>query len=170
MLLFHEYVISWNGSAVYRLTLRSTTPVSSCLVLLYPFSMLRHESDTSLYCIQLFSPTQYSFSSLSQTLSLRGCGLKQLPGSIAKLTRLRHLDASENQLQGMQSVSFPTSLRELLLESNRLETVPDAIYRCQELERIVLKQNSLNPVEEASITLRFPKLHELDFHPQEGAA
>ncbi|MFO0957912.1 MAG: leucine-rich repeat domain-containing protein [Isosphaeraceae bacterium] len=78
-----------------------------------------------------------------EELGLRGCGLEELPASLATLPRLRKLDLSGNRLAGLPR-EWAGSLRELDLSGNSLHDLPACVVAMPALEWLDASRNLLN--------------------------
>lgn len=77
----------------------------------------------------------------SEKLDLSGCELSALPAFIADFASLRHLDASNNHLDGLPEL--PRSLTRLFLSKNRFTSLPSQLSRLPNLTMLGMRANRL---------------------------
>ena len=81
-----------------------------------------------------------------ETLNLSGNKLKSLPQSICKLCNLRRLYLNDNQLDFAGLPSGIGKLRHLevfMAARNNLELIPEGVFRCGRLKKLILTGNRL---------------------------
>jgi small GTP-binding protein len=87
-------------------------------------------------------------------LSLRGCGLKELPPEIGNLQNLTSLNLERNQLSTLPpEIGNLQNLTLLILYSNQLSTLPPEIGNLQNLTRLFLDNNQLTQFPKALLDL-----------------
>ena len=92
---------------------------------------------------------------LTDFLYLHDNQLTALPSTLARLTRLRYLNISENAFEVWpESISFMTSLIELRVSSNRLASLPDSVVHLTRLRELHLRDNKLTSLPESIAELR----------------
>lgn len=102
-----------------------------------------------------------------EELYLSNANLRTLPASIGQLTQLRVLELAgfwnskrRNQLQDLTPIGSLGQLRRLdLHENGTIQSLPEALYRLQNLIELDLRYN---PIDSAQVDVkRFPKLEKL---------
>jgi len=87
---------------------------------------------------------------LSDFLFLHDNQLTLLPSSLAKLTKLRYLNISENAFEAWpESISGMKSLIELRATDNRLTSIPDSVGRLARLRELHVRNNQLASLPES---------------------
>ncbi|PRP76540.1 hypothetical protein PROFUN_15082 [Planoprotostelium fungivorum] len=94
-----------------------------------------------------------------EQLNLEQNRIKQVPGSICKLTKLLSLNLSHNDLTVLpEAIGQMQSLTELLVKGNKLTAIPTSVGLLKELKTLSLYQNQLTSLPD-SIQLLKQLLH-----------
>ncbi|MBK0059434.1 protein kinase [Pseudomonas sp. S44] len=119
-----------------------------------------------------FPPEIFTLADTLEVLNLTGNALSALPDDLHRLTRLKVLFCSENRftrlphgigrcarletvgfksnrISQVDSQALPASLRSLVLTDNLLETLPQQIDKCTQLQKLMLAGNRLTDLPES---------------------
>jgi len=90
----------------------------------------------------------------ARILDLSDMKLRELPKSIAFLTKLQGLNLNNNQLTELpEAIASLSQLRQLYLYNNKLTELPEAIASLTQLQRLYLYNNQLTELPEAIASL-----------------
>lgn len=91
-----------------------------------------------------------------KSLTLKSCGLRNLPEEFSMLTNIEELNLSGNDLSELP-LSFPAlkKLRRLNLDSNNFEKFPDLIKGMRNLSHLSIDGNKFSDEEKARIQREF---------------
>ncbi len=94
--------------------------------------------------------------STMKSLTMKSCGLKELPEEFSMLIHLQELNLSGNELHSLpKSFPFLTELRRLNLDQNNFEFFPDLIRKMKKLSHLSLDGNQFSEEEKARIQRDF---------------
>lgn len=67
----------------------------------------------------------------------------ELPACLGRCTQLRMIGFKANRIEQVPAEALPPRLRWLILTDNRIETLPDALGECHDLQKLMLAGNRL---------------------------